>query len=338
MTAEVCADTRCSAAHARRALDTVAGAAVVCPVSGRPGVGPGPRAGSHKSHLVNHRARCSRSCVLSSFHFRGRRRIVIQIFSINEIVMNRPTQTAASYGYSGKCRGMDSVTASASVIVPLIMQRFQPKSVLDVGCGAGDWLSEFLRHGATLVRGYDGQWFPQAGLKIPADCFRAIDFCDAFPRAERFDLAMSLEVAEHVSASVGQKLVLFLCESSDLIVFSAAVPGQGGYAHINEQPQSYWIGVFQSHGYSAYDLIRPLVWTNEHVSFWYRQNCLVFANSNGAKAHGLTSSPFIASLIHPELFDLVRNPKNYSIKSIVRHAPHYVLRALRRFAKSKGPL
>ena len=51
----------------------------------------------------------------------------------------------------------------------------------------------------------------------------------------RFDLALSLEVAEHLPPECGSEFVQTLTDLSSVILFSAAIPFQGGTDHLNEQ-------------------------------------------------------------------------------------------------------
>lgn len=234
------------------------------------------------------------------------------------------------YDYLTEIPGFDPVTSSAEVVVPWLMQRFRPQSVVDLGCGTGIWLSVFGRHGVSRLRGCDGSWVPQDKLKIPAASFQTVDFHGTWPAPERFDLALCLEVGEHISADAGGRLVEFLCGSADVVLWSAAIPGQGGHSHINEQYQDYWVGKFRQQDFAAFDLVRPEIWTNEKVSVWYRQNSLIFANRQGQETHGLSPAPFVASVVHPELFERDRDPRNYSLTTILRHLPHYLRRRLRR--------
>jgi hypothetical protein len=106
-------------------------------------------------------------------------------------VMDRPRQSGAAYGYTEGQAGVADVARSADVIVPMVMARFAPARVVDLGCGAGDWLAAFLRHGAREVQGYDGPWVPASSLRIPETAFAAIDFHTALPSTSRCDLAMS---------------------------------------------------------------------------------------------------------------------------------------------------
>ncbi len=237
---------------------------------------------------------------------------------------NRPAQYADAYGYTEGQPGVADVARSADVIVPIVMTRFAPRRVIDLGCGTGDWLEAFHRYGADDIHGYDGVWVPRSSLKIPATSFTAVDFHAALPATSRCDLAVSLEVAEHVDAPTSVKCIEFLCRASDLVLFSAAIPGQGGHGHINEQYQDRWVAAFGSQGYHAFDLIRPQIWMDERVSWWYQQNVLVFANEIAERRFGLERRPFMANVVHPALYEKNTDPKNYPIREIVKHLPHYV--------------
>jgi hypothetical protein len=238
--------------------------------------------------------------------------------------MSQPTQTAEAYGYSADEPGVLSVARSADVVVPLIAARFQPRRVVDLGCGAGDWLHAFLEHGASEVVGYDGPWVPKTALRIPRASFRDVDFYQPFPPPEPCDLAMCLEVGEHLAPPVAARCVEFLCQSANVVLWSAAIPGQGGHEHINEQYQDAWIERFASHGFAAFDLIRPRIWMDDRVSWWYQQNMLVFANDAAQVRHGLEPQPFMATVVHPALHDRTRDPRNFGLREILKHMPHYV--------------
>jgi hypothetical protein len=238
--------------------------------------------------------------------------------------MARPEQFAEAYGYTKGQPGVAAVARSADVIVPLVMARFHPRRVVDLGCGVGDWLHAFAAHGATEVKGYDGPWVPTSALRIPRSSFTAIDFHAELPAVAPCDLAMCLEVAEHVEAPTAVRCAEFLCRASDVVLFSAAIPGQGGHGHINEQYQDRWIALFASLGYAAFDLIRPSIWMDARVSWWYQQNVLVFANAAAQARFGLEAQPFMANVVHPALYEKNTDPRNYPIREIVRHLPHYV--------------
>jgi hypothetical protein len=71
--------------------------------------------------------------------------------------------------------------------------------------------------------GYDGPHVTP--LCIPKDRFAAVDLRQPLPADRKFDLAISGEVAEHLPAT----LVGTLTSVSDVVLFSAAIPGQGGW-------------------------------------------------------------------------------------------------------------
>ena len=103
---------------------------------------------------------------------------------------------------------------------------------------------------------------------------------DHLTTGERFDVAVSMEVAEHPPARMASQYVALLAKLSDVIVFTAAHPGQGGQDHVNEQPPSYWISRFASHGL-IHDESTTHAWKHEWrnsglVSTWYSENLLIF--------------------------------------------------------------
>jgi len=245
--------------------------------------------------------------------------------------MNRPSQSAQSYGYNKGQVGVESASQSAKVIVPILCEKIRPRSVIDIGCGVGDWLSEFLKNGIEIVKGYDGDWVPRDNLIIPHQLFYPLDFYSKFPKEEKFDLAICLEVVEHVSMDVSEKILDFMCMTADVIFFSAAVPGQGGYEHINEQFQDFWIDQFKVRGFTAYDYVRPKIWMNEKVSFYYQQNGFIFANSRAKLKLNFEEIPFISKIIHPFLYQKASDPKMYSIKNIFTHIPFYLKRTINNY-------
>jgi hypothetical protein len=111
---------------------------------------------------------------------------------------------------------------------------------------------------------------------VAADLEKKIQLC------RRFDLAMSLEVAEHLSTGAAKQFVETLTQHSDIVLFGAAFPGQGGQNHINEAWCNYWAYMFADLGYKRYDLIRPQITGMLDIPPWYRFNTFFYANSLGA--------------------------------------------------------
>jgi SAM-dependent methyltransferase len=177
--------------------------------------------------------------------------------------------------FAGQSSGSRS---SAEAVVPLILDLVGARSVVDVGCGVGTWLSVFRAHGVSDVLGIDGGYVPHAQLEIPAEQFLAADLAQPLRVGRRFDLAMSLEVAEHLPRSSSEQLVASLVGMADLVLFSAAIPRQGGSDHINERWQSWWADRFGAHGFVPIDCVRRRIWSNPSVEWWYAQNVLLYAS------------------------------------------------------------
>lgn len=211
---------------------------------------------------------------------------------------------------------------AAKFVVPYIVETFSPKSVLDVGCGLGEWLFHFKRQGIDDIRGVDGDYVKKSELKIPAEKFTSRNLESIFSEDRKFDLVMSLEVAEHLSESSAEQFVDTITSHGDLILFSAAVPGQIGTYHINEQWQQYWIDKFNQRGYRHYDLIRNKFWDNPHVAWWYKQNAFIFMNESAEKKYSSLLASikpyqgFIKPKTHPE-FDYFLNGKTSVISKLL---------------------
>ena len=157
--------------------------------------------------------------------------------------------------------------------------------------------------GVTDVIGIDGGHVDQALLLIPEPQFRSHDLESDIDLGRTFDLAMSLEVAEHLAPERADGFVALLTRLASVVLFSAAVPGQGGEHHVNEQWQDYWAGSFASRGYQLIDALRHKLWTVADVEPWYAQNMLLFvapgvlAGSPQLQAEAAVDRP--VSVVHP---------------------------------------
>jgi len=214
-----------------------------------------------------------------------------------------PNKDYDSQYYSRRSR---PALSSAEALVPFLLERFSPHSVVDIGSAEGAWLSVFKKRGVETIRGFDGPWGKKEDLLIPAERFTVLDL-ETFqaPESERFDLAMSLEVAEHLHEKAAANFVRQLTRLSDRILFSAAIPGQGGLHHLNERPPDYWAEKFKDCGFTQLDILRPHFWDDDRIAWWYRQNFFLYENRI-CKASAEVSSPEHsfggAHLVHPDAF------------------------------------
>ncbi|UWR63819.1 class I SAM-dependent methyltransferase [Phaeobacter inhibens] len=171
--------------------------------------------------------------------------------------------------------------SSAQALIAAVQPWLNTQSVLDLGSGRGVWLSEWAKAGVADIAGVDGDYVDRSRLAIPASQYHAADLTKDFDLGRRFDLAQSLEVGEHLPQAASAKLVAGLTRHADRVLFSAAVPGQGGEFHINEQPLSFWQDLFAAQGYSAFDCVRPALKTADGVEPWYRYNTVLYVNAAG---------------------------------------------------------
>jgi SAM-dependent methyltransferase len=205
-------------------------------------------------------------------------------------------------------RQSSATRTSADLIVPMLVDLVRPQSVVDVGCGTGNWLRAFGDNGIGELRGFDGPWLDVAQLLIPREIFTHADLEKPVDAGRRFDLAISLEVAEHLSPSAAEGFVNSLTALSDVVVFSAAIPFQGGENHLNEQWPEYWEELFAKRGYVAIDCLRWRLWNEKSVHYWYRQNMLVYANEEMLDRYPRlaeerrTAVPGAVPLVHPSLY------------------------------------
>jgi SAM-dependent methyltransferase len=206
----------------------------------------------------------------------------------------------------------DGSYTSASVIVPIIKEIFGPRSVCDVGCGVGTWLRAWKDNGVSDIRGFDGEYVDRSQLMIDQANFQCHDLRAPLPSDAKYDLAMSLEVAEHLPPDRSESFIAELTTLAPVVLFSAAIPQQGGTDHINERWQSYWAGLFARQGFTPLDVIRPAVWENDAVERWYRQNSIVYCRNDVVADYAWRSAGRVLplSIVHPKQYIEIRQEYN----------------------------
>lgn len=203
------------------------------------------------------------------------------------------------------------VQCSAEVVVPVLLEQLSPagsiERVLDVGCGEGWWADRFHLAGCEAW-GFDAgapQLDPLGDRRISHDLDRF-----PWPDLGTFDLVVCLEVLEHLEERSARRAVAELTSRAPLVVFSAAIPGQGGIGHVNEQWPSYWAEIFERRGFAVSGALRWQLWNDDRVENWYRQNLMVAAQDPGVLVD-LFETPLAEPLplVHPVLFDHVRRSR-----------------------------
>jgi SAM-dependent methyltransferase len=188
-------------------------------------------------------------------------------------------------------------TKAAEIIVPLILGKYKIQSIVDVGCGIGTWLAIFENYGVEYI-GIDGDYVDRSLLCIKENNFKCFDLNNKFSLERKYDLALCLEVVEHLEVKSATSFIECLCSLSDLIIFSAAIPCQGGQNHLNEQFPDYWLSIFESIGYYLVDDIKADIWGNPEIEWWYQQNIMILKKTNNKERRRLSFA------IHPELYKL----------------------------------
>jgi hypothetical protein len=184
-------------------------------------------------------------------------------------------------------------------VVPHILKKYQVCSVLDIGCGTGVWLNQFSKHGINDIYGIDGVDIGSRDYLSDGDRFRCLNLSKEWELGRKFDLALCLEVAEHLPADSASLLVKTICSHANLVIFSAACPNQHGQGHVNCQWPKYWQELFNNNGFFCEDWLRPILWNEPFPEFWYKQN--IFVAERSSEKAGREQR--ILSHVHPHHFD-----------------------------------
>ena len=209
-----------------------------------------------------------------------------------------------------------------------------PRSVVDLGGNTGAWCTAFKEAGATRVLCIDHPRVRMDKMMIDQNEFMPCDLRAGLPEPVPSDMALCLEVLEHLPAATGEAALDFLTQSAPLVLFSAGVPGQPGWEHINSQPPPYWKDAFQRRGFERFDIIRPRIIGDTALPFWYRQNLFLFAGREGLSRLRVRRQPFEEipddfELVHERVLETYRRPGPVTIGSLLRQLNAAIFRSAR---------
>jgi len=195
---------------------------------------------------------------------------------------------------------------SAAAVVPAFLKHYSPESVVDVGCGEGWWGRAFEEAGCSVL-GIDGDYAKPVIAHEVQDLAAPMRPSVRFhPQTAKFDLAVCLEVAEHLPPERAESFIAELCDLAPIVLFSAAIPGQGGVNHLNEQWPAYWDRLFERHSFEVTGDFRWEIWNDDRVENWYRQNILIACHVSKRSVFSAFSFEGAAAIVHPVLFDARR--------------------------------
>lgn len=207
-----------------------------------------------------------------------------------------------------KHRPIEHNLNAAREIVPWIMQHLNPASVADVGCGIGTWLKVFEENGVADYVGVEEPGIDTRKLLVDVSRIHLKDLQHPFTLERPFDLAICLEVAEHLKPSAADTIVKSLVGVSKIILFSAAIPHQGGQNHLNEQWPTYWQKKFEAHQFYFSDLVRFNFWENPKVEWWYKQNMFLVCHQSLQQKIPPATTPL--NVVHPIVFLAAKGIEN----------------------------
>ncbi len=182
----------------------------------------------------------------------------------------------------------DSVSAraekTAQITRELISSFLTPESLIDIGSGDGVWtftyLSGFSNLNATVVDLPETQFKFINNLSSRVHVIQQDFELGVNLPSSIFDLAICVEVIEHLSPRAAQELISYICKHSKVVLFSGATKGQGGTHHINENTQSFWIESMVNRGMKAYDVVRPVLSGEKEVPSYYKNNIFLYVNES----------------------------------------------------------
>jgi len=226
--------------------------------------------------------------------------------------------------YSNYHRVRDGFYRAAREVIPIVLDLVDPKSVVDLGCGIGTWLKAFKDFGINDTVGINGKWVDKRLLEISETEFITFDLKKPFRLGRRFDLVVSLEVAEHLPEPCAETFVDSLVRLGPVVLFSAAIPYQGGNRHVNEKWPIFWVTHFKRNRFLLVDCMRTRLWHNENVKWWYAQNMFMFVQENQLgcypklKSEYQVNTPLPLNAVHPKNYLRKADAGRWSFRHALR--------------------
>lgn len=194
-----------------------------------------------------------------------------------------------------------------AAIAETIIKEYQPKRIIDFGCGTGDLAKAFASRGVT-VEAIDGYSTPDfsgySNLRFTKVDLNNITATQTFLNQleTKFDLAISIEVAEHLNPDVSSSFIEWMTSMADVIVFSAAVPSQDGDGHINCRSRSDWYQFIKQHNFVIADTLRQYFTSNSRLGLWHKLNIVDYVQKDTAFAKRINPDELVERLITAETF------------------------------------
>jgi len=228
-------------------------------------------------------------------------------------------------------------TASIYNGVQAVLDEIMPyladvQSIMDFGCGMGCWSAVLHKKGFSRFQLIDHPSIPLDKILFPDKaCFLGVDLDKELPAVIKSDLVICTEVLEHFSTKRSLELLDFITDCADLILFSAAIPGQGGVGHMNEQRHAFWHNEFSKRGYKWFDGFKPALVHQKEIPFYLRQNLFFYYKPTASfRFQGKANfTPEDMELVHKNILN-----RPLTLKELYRNFPSALRRFIKRVAKT----
>ena len=196
----------------------------------------------------------------------------------------------------------DIFSTDYTFIANVIFEKYKPRTVIEFGCGPGH-LTKALSKLGIKVDAIDGFSTPDfdgfSNILFTTIDLNNEDQLSDFLDNKQYDIAICTEVAEHLNPTISQTLIKYLTKCSPVVVFSAAVPFQGGHGHINCRSRGFWHNIFIKHNFQLLDSLRNKLRENDNLAIWYKLNMLDYVSKD---KHAIDLDNSIKNIIESESY------------------------------------